>query len=72
MMSCAENIRKLRRLMCMEQAEFGEHLGLTKSAISHWECGRKHPRIKAIRKIRDLASSKGIEINVEDFLNEDK
>ena len=42
--TCADRMWAIRKSMDMNQAEFGEHVGLTSSCICSIECGYHLPR----------------------------
>jgi transcriptional regulator with XRE-family HTH domain len=69
MMSSANAVRNMRIGILMEQEEFAQKLGITKSAICNYERGVRTPRISIIKKMRDLAKENGIDFCLEDFFN---
>lgn len=50
-MSIAYNIRKLREVFDLTQADLAEVAGVTKNAVSQWENGRAEPRMGAIERM---------------------
>lgn len=50
-MSIAYNIRKLREIFDLTQADLAEVAGVTKNAVSQWENGRAEPRMGAIERM---------------------
>ena len=52
-MSIADNIKRLRKQYNMSQEEFATIAGVTVSAVSTWELGKREPRMGAIQKIAD-------------------
>lgn len=64
-----EAVRKVRLGMCLEQAEFGNLIGVTKGAVSMYEKGCRKPRLPVIRKILELAKENQIKVSLEDFIN---
>lgn len=44
-------VKSLMRVKGITQEDLGEHLGITKGAISHWLNGRRDPNISEIAKI---------------------
>lgn len=68
-MTVAEIIKNLRTILCLEQQEFGELVGVTKSSICQYEKGNRLPRRPVIRKIIELAKKHKVKIKPEDFLN---
>jgi DNA-binding XRE family transcriptional regulator len=68
-MSAATIIKEMRITLCMEQEEFANELGISKSSICNYEKGRGVPRLSIIRKIRALAKKHGLpEIAAKEFL----
>lgn len=52
-MSIGSNIKRLREMHGMNQAELAEIAGVTDKAVSTWEHDKKIPRMGAIQKIAD-------------------
>ncbi len=50
-MSIARNIRRLREIFDLTQADLAEVAGVTKNAVSQWENGRAEPRMGAIERM---------------------
>ncbi|HIS39919.1 MAG TPA: helix-turn-helix domain-containing protein [Candidatus Aphodovivens avistercoris] len=50
-MSIAHNIKKLREIFDLTQADLAEVAGVTKNAVSQWENGRAEPRMGAIERM---------------------
>lgn len=50
-MSIAYNIKKLREIFDLTQADLAEVAGVTKNAVSQWENGRAEPRMGAIERM---------------------
>jgi transcriptional regulator with XRE-family HTH domain len=44
-------LRELRENAVLTQDELAKKIGVTPTAISHWETGSKRPRAKNIRKL---------------------
>ena len=44
-------LRQLREEAVLTQAELAEQVGVSATAISHWETGSKRPRASNIRKL---------------------
>ena len=44
-------LRQLREDAVLTQAELAEQVGVSATAISHWETGSKRPRASNIRKL---------------------
>jgi transcriptional regulator with XRE-family HTH domain len=70
MMSSSTIIKKIRLNLCLEQEQFANILGISKSAIYNYEKGHRTPRLRIIKKLREIAKENGMEFSVEDFLNE--
>lgn len=68
-MSSAATIKRIRINLCMGQDDFANLIGTTKQSISNYERGLRHPRLKTIKKIKELAEKHNIEVKVEDFLD---
>lgn len=56
-MSIATNIKRLREIFDLTQADLAEVAGVTKNAVSQWENGRAEPRMGAIER---MAACSGI------------
>ena len=52
-MSISSNIKRLRELHNLTQAELGKIAGVSDKAVSTWENGTAEPRMGAIQKIAD-------------------
>ena len=52
-MSISDNIKKLRQMHNLSQAEFGRIAGVSDKAVSTWENGTKTPRMGAIQRLAD-------------------
>lgn len=50
-----DDIKTLRARLGLTLEEFGRECGVTKSTVSYWESGDRHPRYAAILKLNDLA-----------------
>lgn len=50
-MSISQNIKKLRDIFDLTQADLAEVAGVTKNAVSQWENGRAEPRMGAIERM---------------------
>jgi DNA-binding XRE family transcriptional regulator len=69
MMPASVTIKNIRIHLCLGQDEFAEKIGVTKSTVCKYENGDRHPRIKIIRKIKELAEANNIHVKVEDFFD---
>ncbi len=66
-MSVAENIRKLRKKLCLNGREFAKELGIGASSISNYEMGRRIPSYPTIRKMINLAKKYKVTIGLDDI-----
>ena len=72
-----ENLRQIRRIRDLTQAEVATKLNITKSGYANWEQGSSEPNIEAIKKLcqlfnitaDELLEMKGLEQNVFYFEN---
>lgn len=39
----------------MNQAEFADALGVDRSTVANWECGKTEPNVTQLRKISELS-----------------
>lgn len=51
----AEKIKNLRIALGLNQEKFANLLGVTKSAVSLWEKGRRHPPYRKMERLNQLA-----------------
>ena len=70
MMSSAITVKNMRNKLCLQQGEFAEKIGVTKSAVCNYEKGRATPSRPVIRELLRIARENNIDISVEDFLKE--
>ena len=54
----SETLSRLRRERGLTQAELGARLGISKSAVSMYECGNREPELDLLRAMADLGSLK--------------
>ncbi len=66
-MTTAERIKKLRRSMCISQAEMSRALKVSIGSISCYEMGKREPSYAVVRKIIALAKEHGITIGLDDI-----
>ena len=59
-MTIAENIKRLRENKSMTQEDLAAELGITASAVSLWESGKRSMNVKQADK---LASALGVTLN---------
>ncbi len=69
-MSAAETIKKIRTNLYLERSEFAELLGITTSAVGYYETGKRIPKLRIIKTMREIAKKNGMEFSIEDFLND--
>lgn len=69
-MTCAETIKKIRKILYWHQAELARALDISKSSLSKYESGDAKPRLPTARKIKALADKHGIKIKMEDLIHE--
>ncbi|MBR7189690.1 MAG: helix-turn-helix transcriptional regulator [Oscillospiraceae bacterium] len=50
----SETLSRLRRERGLTQAELGARLGISKSAVSMYECGKREPELDLLRAMADL------------------
>lgn len=60
-------LKHLRSELCLSQRALANILGITRTAISNYECGSRYPDLKIAYKILDLAATKGITLSLEDI-----
>lgn len=66
-LTTAENIKKIRKALCLSQAEISRELNVTRSTISCYERGVRRPSYATIRKIIALAKKNNLTIELEDI-----
>lgn len=69
MMSAAGTIKRIRISLYLDQDGFADAIGTTKQTVSNYERGIRHPKIKTIKKIKELAEENNIDVNIEDFFD---
>ena len=69
MMAASSVIKKIRRELLLNSAEFAEKAGLTRQSVSNYELGRSQPTYAAIRKIKKVAEDNNIDVKVDDFFD---
>ena len=60
MLSFSNSLKNLRKSRRMTQAELAAELGLSKSTISMYECGKREPELEVLKK---LAAFFGVDMN---------
>ena len=61
-------IKQLRLMLCLEQHEFAELMGVVTGTVWNWEHGKRSPRLPNIRKMVELAKKNKLKIEITDFL----
>ena len=61
-----EQIKKGRGALGLDQAQFAELLGLTRTTITAWEKGHKPPRAKNIAKMKELFNRQWVGLTKEE------
>ena len=54
MSAFSETLSRLRRERGLTQAELGARLGISKSAVSMYECGNREPELDLLRAMADV------------------
>ena len=62
-----EDIKKLRKELNLNQADFSDLFGLKKSAISKWESGDNKPSGTALKKLHHLRDGDIVVSNISDL-----
>lgn len=71
LMSSAKVVKNIRMNLCVDMKEFGEMIGVSLSAVSHYEKGTRCPRMETIRKLKEIALKNNIPFDIEEFFNND-
>ena len=53
-MNIAENIKKFRLSMKMEQQDLADRLHISNKTVSSWECGRTEPKMGMIEAMAEI------------------
>ena len=48
------NIRLIRKSLNLTQEQFADKLGVTRSAVQHWEDNYRQPGIDMLRKMKEV------------------
>ena len=62
----AKNFRKLRSFKGLNQTEFAELFGITRSTVGSYEEGRAEPKLETLMKIADY-----FKLSVDDIIREE-
>lgn len=49
-----KNIREIRLSLKLNQAQFGEKIGVSRSTINHWENNEALPNLYTLKKIKEV------------------
>ncbi|CAJ3444421.1 XRE family transcriptional regulator [Burkholderia pseudomallei] len=60
------NVRSLRKMLSLSQAELAKNIGVSQSALSHYENGGCNPLVGTARRLIAFAKTHGIEWRLED------
>ncbi|HDR8924540.1 TPA: helix-turn-helix transcriptional regulator [Burkholderia vietnamiensis] len=60
------NVRLLRKILNLSQAELARCIGVTQSALSHYENGACDPLVETARRLIAFAGTCGIKWRLED------
>lgn len=63
-MRYANNIKEIRKKYKCTQEKFAVRLGVSQSAVSHWESGINQPSDKLCVKLAKMADKKGLRLKV--------
>jgi DNA-binding transcriptional regulator YiaG len=50
----ANQIRELREELILDQKDFGQLIGVSRTTVSDWENGKKKPTFCNMRKLKEL------------------
>lgn len=60
------NVRHIRKRLGLSQSELAGKIGLTQSALSHYENGGCDPLVGTARRLIEFAGTQGISLTLED------
>jgi len=60
------NVRSLRSALRLSQAELAKNIGITQSALSHYENGSCDPLVSTARRLISFARGRGLIWRLED------
>ncbi len=69
-MSASEVVKRIRSGLNFSQAELGEKLSVSKTAIYKWEKGIVVPTHLYVKKLVGLAKEHKIKVKLEEFYND--
>lgn len=70
MMPLAQTVKRIRIELSYDQSEFAKLIGVTQQAISSYEKGLIKPRMKTIRRMKEVADLNKIPVTIEDFIDD--
>ena len=62
-MTYSDALKTLRKKMIITQTELANILGVSFGAVNRWESGKYKPTTKSKRKLAELFTKYGIEVN---------
>ena len=66
-MSCDKVIKKIRKVLMLQQSELADAIGVSKNSLCRYEWGKTQPRPPVLRKIKAFADKHGIKVKMEDL-----
>lgn len=66
-MTTADNIKNLRKKLCVSQSQLAREIGITPSMISCYERGTREPSYSTVKKLIELAKKNKINLNFDDI-----
>lgn len=63
------NVRHLRKSLGLSQIDLARGIGITQSALSHYENGGCDPLVDTARKLIAFAKEKGVDWTLEDVFS---
>lgn len=67
-MSCQSVIKRIRTKLYLQQDELAKELGVSKSTVCNYESGRRMPKLRTARKIKEYADSHDIAVDMDELL----
>lgn len=64
----AQQLKTWRKAHAIKQQHLADLIGVSQSAISHWESGRESPSPQAFAKLTDLIAGKSLELAPQEAL----
>lgn len=66
-MSFNEQLKKLREERNLSQSDFAKDIGLTRSAISMYELGKREPNLETLKKFADFFN-----VSIDELIDKNK